>query len=156
MQAPTKELFHVEDPYPAGTRPRRASARRAAVLAMVLAATLAGTLGSAPTVQADGPGPAPAACPAGLATKAKCYTGRDTNGAYYTMAVPKRWNGSLVVHAHGGPDFAYDASPHYLLGGPAMGRPAFGVGMTFSPCRTYGLGGGVTGSGGIDRPLIRG
>ena len=28
--------------------------------------------------------------------------------------------------------------------------------MTFSPCRTHGLGGGVTGSGGIDRPLIRG
>ncbi len=27
--------------------------------------------------------------------------------------------------------------------------------MTFSPCRTHGLG-GVTGSGGIDRPLIRG
>ncbi|MFE9976431.1 hypothetical protein ACFYRD_38435 [Streptomyces hirsutus] len=90
--------------------PRRASARRAAVLAMVLAATLAGTLGSAPTVQADGPGPALAACPAGLATMAKCYTGRDTNGGYYTMTIPKRWNGSLVVHVHGGPDFAYDAS----------------------------------------------
>jgi hypothetical protein len=28
--------------------------------------------------------------------------------------------------------------------------------MTFSPCRVDGLGGGVTGSGGIDRPLIRG
>ncbi len=28
--------------------------------------------------------------------------------------------------------------------------------MTFSPCRTHGLGGGVIGSGGIDRPLIRG
>lgn len=27
--------------------------------------------------------------------------------------------------------------------------------MTFSPCRSHGLG-GVTGSGGIDRPLIRG
>lgn len=46
--------------------------------------------------------------------------------------------------------------PHYLLGGPAMGRPAFGVGMTVSPCRSHVLGGGVTGSGGIDRPLIRG
>ncbi len=28
--------------------------------------------------------------------------------------------------------------------------------MTFSPCRSHGLGGGITGSGGIDRPLIRG
>jgi fermentation-respiration switch protein FrsA (DUF1100 family) len=26
------------------------------------------------------------------------------------MAVPERWNGSLVVHAHGGPDFSYDQS----------------------------------------------
>lgn len=46
--------------------------------------------------------------------------------------------------------------PHYRFGCPAMGRPASGVGMTFSPCRTHGLGGGVTGSGGIGRPLIRG
>ncbi|WP_306432477.1 replication-relaxation family protein [Streptomyces sp. A1136] len=52
--------------------------------------------------------------------------------------------------------FILTGAPHYLLGGPAMGRPASGVGMTFSPCRTYGLGGGVTGFGGIDRPLIRG
>lgn len=44
--------------------------------------------------------------------------------------------------------------PHYRFGCPAMGRPASGVGMTFSPCRSHGLGGGVTGSGGIDRPLI--
>jgi hypothetical protein len=46
--------------------------------------------------------------------------------------------------------------PHYRFGCPARGRPAFGVGMTFSPCRSHVLGGGVTGSGGIDRPLIRG
>ncbi|MEU2516892.1 hypothetical protein [Streptomyces syringium] len=30
--------------------------------------------------------------------------------------------------------------PHYLLGGPAMGRPASGVGMTFSPCRSMAWG----------------
>ncbi|KPI24536.1 ABC transporter related protein [Actinobacteria bacterium OV320] len=47
-------------------------------------------------------------------------------------------------------------APHYRFGSPAMGRLAFGVGMTFSPCRSHVLGGGVTGSGGIDRPLIRG
>ncbi|MBM2614049.1 hypothetical protein JIG36_00580 [Actinoplanes sp. LDG1-06] len=37
-------------------------------------------------------------------------TGRDANGAYYTMAVPDHWNGSLVVHAHGGPARSYDQS----------------------------------------------
>ena len=46
--------------------------------------------------------------------------------------------------------------PRYLLRGPAMGLPASGPGMTFSPCRTHDPGGGVTGPGGIDRPLIRG
>ncbi len=65
-----------------------------------------------PAARADAPATKPrrAACPSGLAAKATCYTGRDTHGAYYTMAVPKRWNGSLVVHAHGGPDASYDAS----------------------------------------------
>ncbi|MFE2277031.1 hypothetical protein ACFXAE_07140 [Streptomyces sp. NPDC059454] len=48
--------------------------------------------------------------PPGLAGKATCYTGQDTNGAYCTMAVPKDWNGSPVVHAHGGPDFSHDES----------------------------------------------
>ncbi|HWO58791.1 MAG TPA: DUF6351 family protein, partial [Umezawaea sp.] len=52
----------------------------------------------------------PASCPDDLAGKAACYSGRDVNGAYYVMAVPERWNGSLVVHAHGGPDFSYDES----------------------------------------------
>lgn len=50
----------------------------------------------------------------------------------------------------------WPVTPHYLLGCPAMGRPASGVGMTFSLCRTHGLGGGATGSGGIERPLIGG
>jgi hypothetical protein len=35
-------------------------------------------------------------------------------------------------------------SPHYLFGSPARGRPAFGVGMTFSPCRSHVLGGVVS------------
>jgi hypothetical protein len=47
------------------------------------------------------------ACPPELAA-ATCYTGQDAHGAYYTMAVPRRWNRSLVVFAHGGPDFAVD------------------------------------------------
>lgn len=32
-----------------------------------------------------------------------CYRGQDANGAYYSIAIPNDWNGSLVMHAHGGP-----------------------------------------------------
>jgi hypothetical protein len=81
-----------------------------AVLATAFVATLLGTLGAPAGVAAGTTAPSAAPCPTGLADKATCYTGRDVNGAYYTMAVPKRWNRSLVVHAHGGPDFSYDST----------------------------------------------
>jgi hypothetical protein len=32
-----------------------------------------------------------------------CLAGRDSAGAYYLIAMPKAWNGDLVLHAHGGP-----------------------------------------------------
>ncbi|MCP9949729.1 DUF6351 family protein [Actinomadura madurae] len=83
--------------------------RRSVTLGVLLVG-LVGTLGSAPASPAGVGKPVAAACPGGLEGKARCYAGRDGNGAYYTVAVPKRWNGSLVVHAHGGPDFSYDES----------------------------------------------
>ncbi|MEU4892517.1 hypothetical protein AB0B12_09025 [Streptomyces sp. NPDC044780] len=89
--------------------PRRR--RRPAALAAVLAAVVLGTLGNAPTAHARTAQPEAATCPANLAGKARCYTGQDTNGAYYTMAVPTHWNGSLVVHAHGGPDLGDSSDP---------------------------------------------
>ncbi|MEV1246234.1 alpha/beta hydrolase family protein [Nonomuraea sp. NPDC050022] len=76
----------------------------------MLAAALVGTLGNTPSSEARTTQPTATPCPSSLAEKATCYTGQDANGAYYTMAVPKSWNGSLVVHAHGGPDFSYNAS----------------------------------------------
>lgn len=42
-------------------------------------------------------------CPEGLPAQTKCLAGQDANGAYYWIAVPKAWNGSLVLHTHGGP-----------------------------------------------------
>lgn len=42
-------------------------------------------------------------CPGGLDSVAACYGGRDRNGAYYLIAIPKKPNDMLVVHAHGGP-----------------------------------------------------
>ena len=42
-------------------------------------------------------------CPEGLPAETRCLSGQDAHGAYYWIAVPKAWNGSLVVHSHGGP-----------------------------------------------------
>jgi hypothetical protein len=47
------------------------------------------------------PGTAP--CPDVIAAIATCYTAKLETGAYITAAMPKNWNGDLVVFAHGGP-----------------------------------------------------
>ncbi|WP_247694479.1 hypothetical protein [Streptomyces sp. B93] len=70
-----------------------------------------GVLGGVTPARADAPRPATTACPAALAGKATCYTGQDANGAHYAIAVPDDWNGSLVVHAHGGPDLGDASDP---------------------------------------------
>ncbi|MFE5397846.1 hypothetical protein ACFQ9U_25205 [Streptomyces sp. NPDC056568] len=99
------------DAPPPAVRPRT-HRRRPAVLVAALAAVLLGTPGtvSATPARPAGP-PGAAACPPVLAGKARCFTGRDAHGAPYTMAVPTRWNGSLVVHAHGGPDLGDAPDP---------------------------------------------
>lgn len=43
-------------------------------------------------------------CPEGVASGSRCLTGRDSFGAYYWLAVPPNWKGTLVVHSHGGPE----------------------------------------------------
>ena len=43
-------------------------------------------------------------CPADVAKGSQCLTGRDSAGAYYWLVMPPVWNGTLVVHAHGGPE----------------------------------------------------
>lgn len=48
-------------------------------------------------------GPATAVCPEVLPAETRCWSGRAVKGGYYWIAVPKDWNGALVVHAHGGP-----------------------------------------------------
>ncbi|MFE6486855.1 hypothetical protein ACFVGN_28500 [Streptomyces sp. NPDC057757] len=81
-----------------------------------VAGLLVGSLGGGGTAQAVQARPAPVACPANVGDKATCYTGQDRNGAYYAIAVPKRWNGSLVVHAHGGPDLGEGSDPERSVG----------------------------------------
>ena len=43
------------------------------------------------------------ACPPAVGEAATCYSDRDANGAFILAAMPKQWNGNLVVFAHGGP-----------------------------------------------------
>ncbi|GAB2833241.1 alpha/beta hydrolase family protein [Lentzea nigeriaca] len=64
----------------------------------------------AASVAAPAPLPPTAPCPENVPTGTTCYEGRDANGAYYTIAVPKKWNRTLVVHSHGGPDLG-DPTP---------------------------------------------
>ncbi|MGW7301572.1 DUF6351 family protein [Streptomyces sp. NPDC054829] len=80
-------------------------------LAACLATLTIGALAGAAPAGAATAGPAPTACPAPLETRATCYTGQDANGAHYAIAVPRDWNGSLVVHAHGGPDLGAASDP---------------------------------------------
>ncbi|MEU9336909.1 hypothetical protein AB0D49_27715 [Streptomyces sp. NPDC048290] len=86
--------------------------RTGPALAAALAATLLSTPTAHPTpTQAPTPAPTPIPCPADLAAEATCLTGQDAAGAHYTLALPTDWNGSLVVHAHGGPDLGAASDP---------------------------------------------
>jgi len=65
----------------------------------VLAIAQEGTPKEAPKVAAPGA----VACPAPVAEIATCYSERLASGAYVLAAMPKDWNGNLVVFGHGGP-----------------------------------------------------
>src|SRR5258706_893510 len=47
--------------------------------------------------------PATTACPETIAAVATCYAAKQESGAYLLAAMPKNWNGNLIVFAHGGP-----------------------------------------------------
>lgn len=57
----------------------------------------------APAVSRAAAPPAETPCPKELAGAITCYTGADDRGAHYWIARPLSWNGTLIVHAHGGP-----------------------------------------------------
>lgn len=65
---------------------------------------------------AQAPAPKEAACPKEVPAGAKCYTGEDTVGSYYWIAIPAGWNRNvLVMHAHGGPADTGPARPERSL-----------------------------------------
>jgi hypothetical protein len=79
-------------------------------------------------VPAGGTPPPTVACPAPVPAEASCYAGQDGNGAFYTIAIPRNWNGSLVMHAHGGPDLGaptQDRSPGDLQRWAVMVREGY-------------------------------
>jgi pimeloyl-ACP methyl ester carboxylesterase len=47
--------------------------------------------------------PVAQACPEGVPRDVRCLRGQDSAGSHYLIAMPARWSGVLVVHAHGGP-----------------------------------------------------
>ncbi|SNS52391.1 hypothetical protein SAMN06265795_103204 [Noviherbaspirillum humi] len=85
-----------------------------------------------------------AACPGSLKDVASCYVGADANGAQYWIAIPRDWNKTLVMHAHGGPRlspiardssledlerFAVTVRQGFAWAGSSYRRPGYGVRM---------------------------
>jgi pimeloyl-ACP methyl ester carboxylesterase len=86
----------------------------------------------------------PVPCPAGLDAVATCHNGIDDHGAAWWIAIPKEWNGVLVMHAHGGPRlapikadsnledlqrFAVTVRQGFAWAGSSYRRPGYGVRM---------------------------
>lgn len=81
------------------------SPMRSVVRSIIPFATLLAAPLPASAQPSAAPPPAqPATCPDGVAPGSRCLSGRDSLGAYYWLAVPPQWTGTLVVHAHGGPE----------------------------------------------------
>ncbi|MDY6947676.1 MAG: hypothetical protein SXG53_18360, partial [Pseudomonadota bacterium] len=78
---------------------------RAAVAASAATAwVLASAATSAPAASANvSPAFAAAGCPDSVKAVATCHSTRDSNGAWIWVAIPRQWNSTLIVHAHGGP-----------------------------------------------------
>jgi pimeloyl-ACP methyl ester carboxylesterase len=62
---------------------------------------LAQSFGTAQAQPAGLPDTVP--CPEAIAGIATCYSAKLDTGAYLLAAMPKTWNGNLIVFAHGGP-----------------------------------------------------
>ena len=69
--------------------------------ALLLGACAATHRSPAPTAAAVS---ASSACPQGIPAGTRCYSGQDSAGAFFWVAIPADWNRVLVMHAHGGPE----------------------------------------------------
>jgi hypothetical protein len=70
--------------------------RRSFLFTLAGFAALAGSAHAQPVLPS-------ADCPKDVPAQSRCFAGADANGAYDWIVIPAAWNGSLVVHTHGGP-----------------------------------------------------
>src|SRR6516162_10391383 len=76
---------------------------KSAGLAFGALAITGGTALAQDAVRASLPDTTP--CPESIAEIATCYMAKHETGAYLFAAMPKNWNGNLIVFAHGGPAY---------------------------------------------------
>ena len=67
-------------------------------------------------------------CPAPIAD-ATCYSAKHASGAYLLAAMPKNWNGHLIVFAHGGPHIV---PPTATTSQPDLAKYSIGVRQGFA------------------------
>ena len=108
-------------------------------------------LSGAPALQAQD------ACPPGLPLGTTCLPGRDTNGAFFLIAVPTGYNGRLVLWNHGyslpppAPLTAADLFP----GAPVVLQLGFAVAASSYRPDAIGLGGWAAKDGAEDTEHLR-
>jgi hypothetical protein len=68
-------------------------------------------------------------CPAPIADIATCYSAKHASGAYLLAAMPKNWNGHLIVFAHGGPHIV---PPTATTSQPDLAKYSIGVRQGFA------------------------
>ncbi len=68
-------------------------------------------------------------CPDAIASEATCYSARLTTGAYLLAAMPRNWNGNLIVFGHGGPHIVPPTSTTSLTD---LNKYAVGVKLGFA------------------------
>jgi hypothetical protein len=96
--------------------------RSTGIAALALTSVVTASLPAA--AQTDVKGMDKVDCPKAVANIAACYSAKLDTGAYVTAAMPKTWNGDLIVFAHGGPNVAPPAAKDGLGN---LNRYAFGV-----------------------------
>ena len=98
------------------------------LIASLAAWVLAGCAASGPVPAAAEPRGEARPCPEGVAAASRCVAGRDSAGAYYWLVVPPAWNGTLVVHSHGGPELGAPRVMNAIIAAPRPRRAvAFNV-----------------------------
>jgi hypothetical protein len=102
---------------------------KSAGLAVGTLAITGGTALAQDAVRAALPDTTP--CPESIAAIATCYTAKHETGAYLFAAMPKNWNGNLIVFAHGGPshtpptETSLQRAPYVVNGSPVAVKRGF-------------------------------